>query len=88
MKEAIKQYGNIIENVEKDIKEAESFKSDLMKEYNDANALDDVIKIQSMVLKISDLISQKRINKVELERQKREYEEAYEKMSKEALKSE
>ena len=88
MKEAIKQYGAIIENVEKDIKEAEAFKSDLLKEYNDANALDDVIKIQSMVLKISDLISQKRINKVELERQKREYEEAYEKMSKEALKSE
>lgn len=88
MKEAIKQYGNIIENVTKDITEAEMFKADLMKDYNNLNSLDDVIKLQSMVLKISDLISQKRINKVELERQKREYEEAYAKMSKEAPKSE
>ena len=87
MKEAIKQYGNIIENVAKDIDEAEMFKADLMKDYNNLNSLDDVIKLQSMVLKISDLISQKRINKVELERQKREYEEAYAKMSKEALES-
>lgn len=79
MKEAIKQYGAIIENVQKDIDEAKSFKADLMAEYKEANSLDDVIKIQSMVLKISDLISQKRISKVELERQKREYEEAYEK---------
>lgn len=78
MKEAIKQYGIIIENVEKDIEEAKSFKADLMEEYEHANSTDDVIKIQSMVLKISDLISQKRISKVELERQKREYEEAYE----------
>ena len=88
MKEAIKQYEKIIENVTKDIEEAEKFKADLMKDYNNLNSLDDVIKLQSMVLKISDYISQKRINKVELERQKREYEEAYEKMSKEALKSE
>lgn len=87
MKEAIKQYGKIIENVTKDIEEAEKFKADLMKDYNNLNSLDDVIKLQSMVLKISDYISQKRINKVELERQKREYEEAYEKMSKEALES-
>ena len=87
MKEAIKQYGNIIENVAKDIEEAEKFKADLMKDYNNLNSLDDVIKLQSMVLKISDLISQKRINKVELERQKREYEEAYAKMSKKALES-
>ena len=77
MKEAIKKYGEIIENVQKDIEEAESFKADLMAEYNRKNYLDDMIKIQSMVLKISDLISQKRISKVELERQKREYEEAY-----------
>lgn len=76
MKEAIKRYEKIIEDVEKDIKEAEAFKEDLMKEYKDANALDDVIKIQSMVLKITDYISQKRISKVELERQKREYESA------------
>ena len=80
MKEAIKKYGEIIENVQKDIEEAESFKKDLMDCYKDGeNDLDEAIKIQSMVLKISDLISQKRISKVELERQKREYEEAYEK---------
>lgn len=77
MKEAIKQYGAIIENVQKDIEEAESFKADLMAEYNRKNVLDDMIKIQSMVLKTTDYISQKRISKVELERQKREYEEAY-----------
>ena len=77
MKEAIKQYGAIIENVQKDIGEAESFKADLMKEYKALNSLDDMIKIQSMVLKTTDYISQKRISKVELERQKREYEEAY-----------
>lgn len=87
MKEAIKQYGEIIKNVDKDIAEAESFKADLMAEYTTAGKLDDIIKIQSMVLKISDYISQKRINKVELERQKREYEEAYEKMSNKALMS-
>lgn len=77
MKEAIKKYGEIIENVQNDILEAESFRDDLMAEYNKSHNLDDVIKIQSMVLKISDLISTKRISKVELERQKREYEEAY-----------
>ena len=87
MKEAIKQYEKIIENVTNDIEEAEKFKADLMTKYKFADDLDDVIKLQSMVLKISDLISQKRINKVELERQKREYEEAYAKMSKEALES-
>lgn len=79
MKEAIEKYGEIIENVEKDIQEAESFKKDLNEKYAKAEELDDVIKIQSMVLKISDLISQKRIQKVELERQKREYEEAFKK---------
>lgn len=83
MKEAIKQYGAIIENVQKDIDEAESFKADLMEEYKALNSLDDMIKIQSMVLKTTDYISQKRISKVELERQKREYEEAYAKMQNE-----
>ena len=87
MEKAIKDYEKIIENVTKDIKEAEMFKADLMKDYENVNNLDDEIKIQSMVLKISDLISQKRINKVELERQKREYEQAYANMSKEALES-
>ena len=77
MKEAIKQYGAIIENVEKDINEAGAFKKDLMARYTSTNNLDDIIKLQSMVLKISDLISTKRISKAELERQKREYEEAY-----------
>ena len=87
MEKAIKDYEKIIENVVKDIEEAENFKKDLMKDYNNLNSLDDVIKLQSMVLKISDLISQKRISKTELERQKREYEQAYAKMSKEALES-
>ena len=72
MKEAIKQYGVIIKDVQKDIEEAESFKRDLMNEYEHANSTDDLIKIQSMVLK----------------RQKREYEEAYEKAYEKSLQGE
>lgn len=79
MKEAIKRYEEIIVNVDNDIKEAESFKADLKAKYEAATDLDDVVKIQSMILKISDLISQKRVQKVELERQKREYEAVLEK---------
>lgn len=85
MKEAIKQYGVIIEDVQKDIEEAESFKADLKAKYKAAMDLDEVIKTQSMILKISDLISQKRVQKVELERQKREYEAV---LRKEELKGE
>lgn len=76
MEEAIKKYEKVIEDVKADIKEAETFKAHLMEKYQGANDLDDVIKIQSMVLKISDYISQKRMSKVELERQLIEYENA------------
>ena len=76
MEEAIKKYEKIIEDVCADIKEAETFKEHLMAKYKGTNALDDVIKIQSMVLKISDYISQKRMSKVELERQLIEYKKA------------
>ena len=76
MRDAIKKYEKVIEDVKADIEEAETFKTHLMEKYQGANDLDDVIKIQSMVLKISDYISQKRMSKVELERQLIEYENA------------
>lgn len=79
MKEAIKRFEEIIENVDADIAEAESFKKDLNEKYANANlSLDDTIKIQSMVLKISDYVSQKRITKAELERQMLDYKKALE----------
>ncbi|MGN0533298.1 MAG: hypothetical protein ACI4IK_02960 [Eubacterium sp.] len=79
MKEAIKRFKDIIETVEKDIAEAEAFKSDLYERYNSGGLdIEETIKIQSMVLKISDYVSQKRISKVELERQLAEYEDALE----------
>lgn len=77
MESAIKKYEAIIERVEEDIAQAEAFKADLMASYEQRNDLDDIIKVQSMVLKIADYISQKHMTKVELERQLNEYKEAY-----------
>ena len=77
MEEAITRFKEIILNVEADIAEAEDFKKDLIEKYTNAKlSLDDLIRIQSMVLKISDYVSQKRITKAELERQLLDYEKA------------
>lgn len=70
MEETIKKYEEIIGRVSASITQAEQFKDDLMGRYDKTDpALENTLKIQSMVLKIDDYISQKHMTKVDLERQ-------------------
>lgn len=70
MEETIKKYEEIIGRVSASIAQAEQFKDDLMGRYDKTDPdLENTLKIQSMVLKIDDYISQKHMTKVDLERQ-------------------
>ena len=70
MEETIKKYEEIIGRVSASITQAEQFKDDLMSRYDKTDPeLENTLKIQSMVLKIDDYISQKHMTKVDLERQ-------------------
>lgn len=70
MEETIKKYEEIIGRVSASITQAEQFKDDLMGRYDKTDPdLENTLKIQSMVLKIDDYISQKHMTKVDLERQ-------------------
>lgn len=75
--EVREKYEKLIDGINKDIKEAEGYKADIMRFYvnekedigiNRTN-LDEMIKAQGMMLKIQDYISQKEMTKTELIRQ-------------------
>ena len=60
------RYEDLIERMDADIAVAEQYKSDLAKRYNDKAPLEQLVTIQSQVLRIQDYITQKFNNKVEL----------------------
>lgn len=60
------RYEELIERMDADIAVAERYKSDLIKRYNPSASLDQLVTIQSQVLRIQDYITQKFNNKVEL----------------------
>lgn len=63
------RYEQIIRDIENDMKQAEEYILDLKARYDKNDSIEDIIKIQSMVLKIQDYVSQKRMQKTEIERQ-------------------
>ena len=60
------RYEDLIERMNDDIDAAERFKADLELRYNAKAPLEQVVTIQSQVLRIQDYITQKFNNKVEL----------------------
>lgn len=60
------RYEELIERMDADMAVAERYKSDLLKRYNPSASLDQLVTIQSQVLRIQDYITQKFNNKVEL----------------------
>lgn len=72
--ETIRRYNEILDRVNKNIEEAESFKHDLYKRYDVKGDIQEMVTIQSMIMKINDVISMKHQNKVELERQLLDFE--------------
>lgn len=60
------RYEELIERMNADIAAAEQFKQDAMQRYNTKAPLDQLVTIQSQVLRIQDYITQKFNNKVEL----------------------
>ena len=60
------RYEELIARIDGDIENAERYKRDMMDRYKPSMALDQVVTIQSQVLRIQDYITQKFNNKVEL----------------------
>ena len=60
------RYEELLERMDKDMAIAEKYKADLEERYKSSLALEQLITIQSQVLRIQDYITQKFNNKVEL----------------------
>ena len=60
------RYEELLERMDADLAQAEQYKADLVKRYNPNASLEQVVTIQSQVLRIQDYITQKFNNKVEL----------------------
>ena len=67
--ETIKRYNEILERINRNIEESQRFKDDLMGRYDINGDIQEVVTIQSMIMKINDVISMKHQSKVEIERQ-------------------
>ena len=75
--ETIRRYEEIINRINNNIDESVSFKEDLYKRYNPENGdIQEVVTIQSMIMKINDVISMKHQSKVEIERQLIDFKES------------
>lgn len=76
--ETIKRYNEILDRINRNIEESEDFKKDLIDRYNKLNLIagdiQEIVTIQSMIMKINDVISMKHQNKVEIERQLIDFE--------------
>ena len=74
--ETIKRYNEILDRIEKNIGESEEFKKQLYNRYKPNNGdIQEMVTIQSMIMKINDVISMKHQSKVELERQLLDFEQ-------------
>lgn len=62
------RYEELIARMEADIAVAEQYKADLAERYKPTLALEQLVTIQSQVLRIQDYITQKFNNKVEIQR--------------------
>jgi hypothetical protein len=62
------RYEELIARMDADIAVAEQYKADLLERYKPSLALEQLITIQSQVLRIQDYITQKFNNKVEIMR--------------------
>ena len=62
------RYEELIERMDADMAIAEQYKADLMDRYKASLALEQLVTIQSQVLRIQDYITQKFNNKVEIMR--------------------
>jgi uncharacterized protein YutD len=62
------RYEELIERMDADMVTAEQYKADLLERYKSSLALEQLITIQSQVLRIQDYITQKFNNKVEIMR--------------------
>ena len=60
------RYEDLIAKMDADIAVAEQYKADLLERYKSSLALEQLITIQSQVLRIQDYITQKFNNKVEI----------------------
>ena len=60
------RYEELIARMEQDMKIAELYKLDLMERYKPSLALEQLVTIQSQVLRIQDYVTQKFNNKVEI----------------------
>ena len=73
--ETIRRYNEILDRINENIKEAEDFKDDLYDRYKPENGdIQEIVTIQSMIMKINDVISMKHQTKVEIERQLIDFE--------------
>ena len=73
--ETIRRYNEILDRIDKNINEAEVFKCDLYTRYRPVDGdIQEIVTIQSMIMKINDVISMKHQSKVELERQLLDFE--------------
>ena len=62
------RYEELIDRMDKDMAIAEQYKVDLVERYKPTLALEQLVTIQSQVLRIQDYITQKFNNKVEIMR--------------------
>ena len=62
------RYEDLIARMDKDMEIAEQYKADLLERYKSSLALEQLITIQSQVLRIQDYITQKFNNMVEIQR--------------------
>lgn len=60
------RYEELLERMEADMATAEQYKADLVERYKPSLALEQLVTIQSQVLRIQDYITQKFNNKVEI----------------------
>lgn len=73
--ETIRRYNEILDRIEGNIEEALRFKNDLYERYLPMDGdIQEIVTIQSMIMKINDVISMKHQNKVEIERQLLDFE--------------
>ena len=74
--ETIKRYNEILDRINGNIEDAEEFKDDLYRRYcPETGDIQEMVTIQSMIMKINDVISMKHQNKVEIERQLMDFEQ-------------
>lgn len=60
------RYEELIKRMDEDMEVAEKYKADLMERYKSSLALEQLVTIQSQVLRIQDYVTQKFNNKVEI----------------------